>query len=612
MQDLFPYDEVRREQDKFIAAVTRTLAEKNHLIVHAPTGLGKTAGVLAPAISHAIQNNLNVLFLTSRHTQHILAVDTVREMAQKHKTEIISADVIGKKWMCAQGGVSELYANEFNEYCKKMREEKTCEFHENIKNKSRLSVRAEQLLKELTNTNLHAENVAERSSEQKLCPYDMTILIAEKSRIIIADYYYVFHPTVSEQFLKRANKDLGSSIIIVDEAHNLPYRIRDLASTTLTSNIIERAIKEAKKFKYNDLIRYINLVQDAMNHFLKDREQLVSQADFQGIIEKEIGVRQLAADLEFTADAIREEQRLSYIGSIAGFLKAWLGPVEGFARILKYTQGKRPGIKLSNTCLDPGLVAKPVIENSYSTILMSGTLTPPEMYRDILGYDDAATIILQSPFPDRNRLNLVIPKTTTKFTSRTDAMYKQMAKICAEITGAVPGNSILFFPSYSMLKTVNEYFSVLSKKTVMQEDRMLNKKERKEMLDKFKGYEKSGAVLLAVASGSFSEGIDLPGDYLKCVVVVGLPLTQPDLETKELIKYYDEKFEKGWDYGYIFPAFNKALQSAGRCIRSETDKGVVVFLDERYLWPRYARLFPQDWEMEVSRDHVEEIEEFFI
>jgi DNA excision repair protein ERCC-2 len=131
------------------------------------------------------------------------------------------------------------------------------------------------------------------------------------------------------------------------------------------------------------------------------------------------------------------------------------------------------------------------------------------------------------------------------------------------------------------------------------------------MLDRFKGYKDIGAVFLAVASGSFGEGIDLPGDLLKAVIVVGLPLSQPDLETKSLIDYFDKKFGKGWDYGYLFPAFNKTLQNAGRCIRSETDKGVIVFLDERYVWPNYRRCFPEDWEMVVSKDPMYEINEFF-
>ena len=116
---------------------------------------------------------------------------------------------------------------------------------------------------------------------------------------------------------------------------------------------------------------------------------------------------------------------------------------------------------------------------------------------------------------------------------------------------------------------------------------------------------------MAVAAASFSEGIDLPGDLLKCVIVVGLPLQPPDLETKELIAYYDKKYSKGWDYGYLLPAITKSLQAAGRCIRSETDKGAVIFLDERYTWPTYLRCFPPDWNIKIAQDYTADIENFF-
>jgi len=150
-----------------------------------------------------------------------------------------------------------------------------------------------------------------------------------------------------------------------------------------------------------------------------------------------------------------------------------------------------------------------------------------------------------------------------------------------------------------------------AKKTTLLEMSGMNKQEKQDMLDKFDEYKKTGCVLLGAVSGSFSEGIDLPGDLLKCVIVVGLPLHQPDLETKELINYYDKIFQKGWDYGYLFPAFNKCMQSAGRCIRTETDKGCVIYLDERYAWPMYKRCFPRDSKIYISKQYKEMIGQFF-
>ncbi|MCH7552356.1 hypothetical protein IIB49_03135 [Patescibacteria group bacterium] len=143
------------------------------------------------------------------------------------------------------------------------------------------------------------------------------------------------------------------------------------------------------------------------------------------------------------------------------------------------------------------------------------------------------------------------------------------------------------------------------------EKQNLSKEEKEGILDEFKNSKNEGAVLLAVSAGSFGEGIDLPGDFLKAVVIIGLPLEKPDLETKELIDYYQEKYGRGFEYGYVFPAITKCLQNAGRCIRSETDKGVIIFLDERFAWQNYLRCLPEDMDFKISKVYEERIERFF-
>ncbi len=240
---------------------------------------------------------------------------------------------------------------------------------------------------------------------------------------------------------------------------------------------------------------------------------------------------------------------------------------------------------------------------------MSGTLLPTSMYKEVLGVENCQEVVFKDPFPKKNRLNLIVPKTTTKYSKRSPEQYKQISENLSKMINSIPGNSAVFFPSYYLRDQVQKY--MITDKTTFVEHSRLTKPEKQELLDNFKSYKDTGAVLLAVASGSFGEGIDLPGDLLKAVIVVGLPLTKPDLEVKSLIDYYDKKFNKGWDYGYLFPAFNKSLQNAGRCIRSETDKGLIVFLDERYVWQNYKRCFPEDWDLRISIDHDKLIEEFF-
>ena len=616
MARYFPYAQVRKIQDSFISRVEEALSDKENLIVHAPTGLGKTIGVLAPVVEYATEHGLTVFFLTSRHTQHRLAIDTLKDMKAAHEIRLEVSDVIGKRWMCPLVGTGKLYSAEFTEFCKKNREEGTCEYYSNCRTGSELSPKAKHLLSQLKGRILNTEQLIGLAGTDKLCPYEISLLHAAKANVIVADYYYIFHPKVSDSFLQRVRKDLERCIVIVDEAHNLPLRIRTLSSSKLTSVMIERALQEAGRYSYDQAIEYLNALEGSLKALSKGisigQEKLVARDSFIQELSRVHDYKKIIEDLEATAKDVRDMQNKSQIGGVASFLSDWLGPEAGFARIIKSTPGKgKEMIVLSNNCLDPAVVSKPVIESLYCTIMMSGTLTPTVMYKDLIGFDNAGEATYDSPFPERNRLNLVVPYTTTKYSARSPEQFRRIAKVCSEITNRVPGNSLLFFPSYSIRDQVYAHFADDSEKTCFLEKPEYSASERDQMLARFGGYKDSGAVLLAVASGSFSEGIDLPGNLLRCVVIVGLPLQTPDLETKELIRYYDEKFGKGWDYGYIFPAFNKALQSAGRCIRSETDKGAIVFLDERYLWPNYRRLFPEDWDMVVSKDFALQIEDFF-
>ncbi|MFC1733254.1 ATP-dependent DNA helicase [candidate division KSB1 bacterium] len=615
---LFPYEQIRKVQDDLLKDAADAIKNGQNLIAHAPTGLGKTVATLGPALRHAIDENLSIFFLTSRHTQHTIAIETLEEIRKKHNINFNVADIIGKKWMCSMPGVDLLYSSDFSEYCKSLREDDKCEFYTRTKNSNKITPEAKKALEEIKKEGCcHTEKVIEISRSNKVCPYEIAILLASESQVVIADYFYIFNSRIRDTFLTKTKKELQKSIIIVDEGHNLPTRIRDLATEKVSNLMIKRAIKEAKKHGYKEVVESLSLLQDILNNYSRDMrpgsEKMISKEDFVKKVNLIQEYDELTANLEFAGDAIREEQKKSSVGAISKFLESWQGQDDGFARIFSvkiYKAG--PLLTLSYRCLDPSIVSRQVINDSYSTILMSGTLNPTSMYKDLLGFPkETIENSYESPFRDENKLTMIIPETTTKFSMRNDAQFKRIAEICAEIINDVPGNSAIFFPSYALRDQVYKVMDQLCKKTTILEHPRLTKEEKAEVLEKFKSYKKSGAVLLGVATGSFGEGIDLPGDLLKCVIVVGLPLQQPDLETKELINYYDKKFNRGWDYGYIFPAFNRCLQNAGRCIRSETDRGVVVFLDQRYIWPNYKRCFPPDSDITVTRHHRELIDEFF-
>ena len=617
LMDFFPFEEIRAQQKEFMMELSSALEQESGFVAHAPTGIGKTAAVLTPVINYALKNKKNIFFLTSRQTQHKIALETLERVKEKNNLKLGVTDIIGRKWTCAQPHVDKLYSGEFYEFCRSLREGEKCEFYNNTKSKNKLTTEAKKIIGELRGT-INANNYLVKNCEKsKLCPYEIAMHMAANSEVVVADYYYLFHPSISELFLSKTGKEIEESIIIVDEAHNLPARLMEQATAKLSNTNIKRAISEARKYKYEETAQMLNFLMDTLvdlsNPFGSKGEEIVKKETFSGLIAREIDISQLADDLEYIADEIREKQKQSYIGSVASFLYNWLKqPEEGFARIISVNNFKgEKMVELSNNCLDPSVLSREIIQKSTSTILMSGTLVPPKMYSDILGFGKTLEKTYKNPFPKKNQLSLIVPKTTTKFSKRSEEQFKAMAEECAKVADAVKGNSIIFFPSYYIRDRVLESFKRLTKKTVLLEGAGMTAEERDKTLEKFREYSKTGAVLLGVVSGSFYEGIDLPGELLKCVVIVGLPFQQPDLKTKKLIEYYDKKFGKGWDYGYIFPAFNKTLQSAGRCIRSETDEGVIVFLDERYLWSNYKRCFPQDMELQITKDPAPLIRNFF-
>lgn len=618
----FPYSKVRDIQGDMISDVYNAIKSKKHIIMHAPTGIGKTIAVLAPALSLALKNNLTIFFLTSRQTQHKIVVDTLKHIRQKFNIDFECADIIGKRWMCLQNGAEALAAGSFHEYCKALRDESKCEFYLNTrKPNSQATVNASHAVEELKIIGpCHVQEFIEQGRKKTMCPYELATLTASNAKVIIADYYYIFNQGIRDSFLLKTKKELENIVLIVDEAHNLPNRIRELLTQKTSSQAIEYAKKEAAKFGYDETIENLNIIENAVFELAKDidEEGIVSKNGLIDAVSKNKKYNDVVAELLFIGEDIRDKQKKSFVLGIAKFLEAWLGSDIGFGRILSKTTDTRENrrfsreklkISLTYRCLDPSIAAKEVIDKSYSTILMSGTLTPSSMYKDILGFSNVVEKEYKSPFPKKNRLNLVIPKTTTKFVERSNRQFAEIAKVCGEIVNLIKGNAAIFFPSYELMLSINEHLKQCINKPVFIEKQNHAKKEKEELLNAFKSYRDKGAVLLGTSTGSFGEGIDMP-NVLKAVIIVGLPLQKPDTEAKLLIEYYDDKFGKGFEYGYVLPAITKCLQNAGRCIRSETDKGAIIFLDERYAWQNYYQCFPEDWEIEVSLDYEDVLRAF--
>ena len=351
------------------------------------------------------------------------------------------------------------------------------------------------------------------------------------------------------------------------------------------------------------------------NTFLIEKEQ------FLGLIMSKFNnmkIEDITEKLYLASALIKEDKIISYVDRVANFLERWAElDSESYIRVMEKNQKEGKTIlSLKIKCIDSSDIAAETLNNSYSSILMSGTLSPIEMYRDILGVANCDLMELDSPFESEKQLTLVENDVTTKYTARTMDMYKRISKHVEEILNSdSTKNAIIFFPGYDMLEKVVSGIPVLSlNRKILKEQRYMTKEQKEKYVEIFKSksaFDTKGKVLFAVTSGSFAEGLDLPSTSLEIVVVVGLPLAVPDVFTQAVIRHFDKKFRKGQMYGYIFPAMNKIIQAAGRCIRDEEDRGVVVLMDARFLWPLYAQCFPKHWKMKVAQDNKLEIRNFF-
>ncbi|MFT7615984.1 MAG: DNA excision repair protein ERCC-2 [Candidatus Woesearchaeota archaeon] len=611
---IFAHDTIRPEQKRLADAVYEAMKSGKTILAHAPTGLGKTAAILSPAVTYARHHKKTIVFLTSRYTQHQIVLKTLRQLQEKQDVPITVCDLIAKKWMCAVPGANMLAPGEFLTYCRKQREANLCDFYSQTKKQNQvLTPDARLKLDQLSGRVLDVQTLKSECETAHLCPYEMALELGKDATVIIADYNYIFHPRIQEAFLKKISKQLKNCIVVVDEGHNLPDRAKDMASLKLSLRQADLAIGEAQKFGQFEVVQIIKEVKRLLEEFrdVAAQEQPVNKEWFIDGISEFMDYNEAIEHLVAATDAVYQKQQRSFISNVHDFFIAWNGDSKGFTRIISKDADS---IVLSYRCLDPRLQTKVVFEEAHSTIIMSGTLQPLTFYRDVLGVASVPheMMVFNSPFDKENALHLIVPKTSTKYQDRNDEQYKAIAQECSNVADAIPGNVAIFFPSYNILKNVNFHFMSMCSKTTFVEHSDLSKDDRTQLLHKFGEYKNSGAVLLGVASGSFGEGIDLPGDLLKGVIIVGLPLPKPDLETNQLIKYYDLLFHKGWDYGYVYPAFNKTLQNAGRCIRTDKDRGVIVYLDKRYTWPQYKQCFPSNLEIRSSMEPVPMIRDFFL
>ena len=610
--DLFPFDEARPEQDKLIEDVEKAVADGNSLVAHAPSGLGKTAASLSPSLDYALKNRKTVFFLTPKHSQHKMAIDTAKKIMDRHGIEMTVADIIGKRWLCSADGIRDMSSADFQNYCKTLKEEERCKYYNRtFEDISSLSEKAVKKLREMKGKALHAEEVKKETEE--FCTYEILVKHAKQADMIIGDYFHIFHPGVREAFLTKADKVLEDSILVVDEAHNLPSRTRGLLSQKLSTYQVSRAQKEAGEFGYLEERRILEDLEDILVELGKNMdggEEKITKEDLMDRINETDDYSTLIDRMERVARDVYEEEDRSYCSSLKKFLEAWKGRERGFVRFMRKRRSRKGNVYYTchYDCLDPQLSTKEVFDEAHASVLMSATLTPMEMYSDLLGLGGSVRErAYSSPFPKENRRYLVVDSVTTKYKERNREQFEKIAWFLSKSLEKIPGNASAFFPSYDLRDKVKD--KINTDKRVLLEKRNMSKEEKSDLLGIFK--RDTNSVLLGISGASFAEGVDFPGRCMDAVFVVGLPLREPDLKTKSLIDFYDYKFDRGWDYAYTYPAMKKALQAAGRCIRTKNDRGIMIFMDKRYTWNNYRKVFPPEVGINKTKAPWKEIEEFF-
>ena len=605
----WPFDRVREGQTDFLADARKAIEGGRHLLAHAPTGIGKTAVALVASLEFAVRANKLVLFLTSRQSQHRIAIETVRRI-EARGPRIATVDLIAKQSMCLQESAP-AYGRAFHEFCDHKVKSRTCAFF----TRDNSAVVAAVLQR-----TLHVQELVRASGACAVCPHKVAMDAASRANLVVCDYNFLFSE-ILERFLPRLGRSLDDLVLIVDEAHNLPDRIRAHLGGDLSVHDLLKAAKEARSIDGEVAHRLVGVAKAMEAFLLVVRSERVARKDeFVDLVEEglangrggSLGYTDFVEMVAFAGeDAVRRGVP-STLPVVVEFLTRWRDQDIGILRlVVPGTEGK-----FAFRLMDPSVLSKRVFARVHASLLMSGTLYPAEMYADLLGIDPARRVIRTygSPFPKTNRLLLVHPELTTLYAKRSSEMHDRIAEQIGAIATAVRGNVALFFPSYELLEQAHSRFLALRvRKRVLVERPEWTKAQRDGSIEALRvSRGDGGAVLFAVQGGSLSEGVDYEGNVLAAVVVVGLPLSPPNVEVEALKDYYCRKFgfAKGYDYAYVFPAVNKVLQAAGRPIRSERDRAAIILLEGRLLEPRYARCLPPDFDPRPCKAPAPEVRDF--
>lgn len=607
MKDLqfpFPYREGQRE---IVSGVYHTVSSKKTLFVQAPTGVGKTMSAIFPSVRAIGEGKGETLFyLTAKTITGTVAWEafhTLRENGLKFKVTAITA----KEKLCFLD--SPECTPEKCPYAKG--------------HFDRVNDAVYELL--TSSDELNREILEEQARKWKVCPYEMSLDVAVWVDAIICDYNYVFDPQAHlRRFFGEGNK--GDYLFLIDEAHNLVERGRQMYSASICK---EDFLGIKKKVRYEDE-KLTERLEDCNRGLLAMKRECEEYKVLNSVSHIYLKLLNLVTELErFLEECEKEDIReevLEFYFHIRSFMDIHERLDENYV-IYSELDGEGK-FRVHLFCVNPAGNLGEFLQKGNSTIFFSATLLPITYYKKLLstGKEDYA-IYAESPFDVEHRLLMVGGDVSTKYTRRNEEMYQRYARYLWKLANGKKGNYLVFFPSYRFLEDVYEAFEKIQEKeeleafpalghriTCVTQSQSMSEKGREEFLNTFEEERKESLLGFCVMGGIFSEGIDLTEDKLIGAVIVGTGLPQVCREREILKDYFDQHGQRGFDYAYLYPGMNKVLQAAGRVIRTDEDRGVILLLDDRFFDRRYQETFPREWENQRScslGNMAEQIEEFW-
>ena len=589
----FPYKNIRAGQDEFIRRAYRTIARAGTLYATAPTGTGKTVSALYPAIKALGDRRIDkVFYLTPKETTAKAAVQCI-ELMHSQGTDIRAVRITAKEKLCKNG----LLCRENRDRCENTKFNLLADATLNLYNKG-ITVVSE-------------EEIGKVARDFKICPHELALTYSELCDVVICDFNYLFDPDV---YIRRYFSEWGRYAFLIDEAHNLPDRAREMYSAELSESDISDFISSELLGEYSATKRtaqetlqemksiFTPLISDAI--YTSDdgeKKAFVHSRDIPyrlyDLMDSLIGTAEDEIFRNYSADDAEKEARLRLLRNFSRKIKKFRAVMEVFGtgyEMFVFYENERIALKLY--CIDTSKEIAKRIELGHAAVFFSATLTPLYYYKSLLGEDRSAEEMeIESPF-DKDQLYVAImDKISTRYSEREDTLSAVCRAIAATVS-AKRGNYIIFSPSFAYSEALSKAFSAKYPKIrTLTQKRNMKTAEREEFLAEFSKHDSSYLIGFCVLGGIYAEGIDLAGDSLIGAIVVGIGMPTLSYEREAISAYYDEKYEEGRQFSYIYPGMNRVLQAAGRVIRTEDDNGVIVLIDDRFDDPIYKKIIPSLW-----------------